>query len=120
MRVDTFDYEVRPESVAQRPLEARDAARLLVLPGSGDLTHAFVRDLPSLLPAGALVVLNDTRVVPARLVGRKAVSGGKAEVLLLRRLPGGSPETQRWQAMGRASKGLAEGCSIDCGRRRGL
>ncbi len=116
MRIDAFDYDVRPESVAQRPAGERDAARLLFLPCRGDLAHRFVRDLPSLLPAGALVVLNDTRVVPARLVGRKAETGGKVEVLLLRRKDHGEKtESQRWEAIGRASKGLPVGCSVDCG-----
>jgi S-adenosylmethionine:tRNA ribosyltransferase-isomerase len=117
MRVDTFDYEVRPESVAQRPAEERDSARLLVLPARDEPAHAFIRDLPSLLPSGALVVLNDTRVVPARLVGQKVASGGKVEILLLRRLDGegDGSRTQRWEAMGRASKGLAVACEIDCG-----
>ena len=116
MRVDTFDYEVRPDSVAQRPTAERDSARLLVLPAMGEPGDSFVRELPSFLPSGALVVLNDTRVVPARLVGRKVPSGGKAEVLLLRRRSGrGEAEPQRWEAIGKASKGLADGCVIDCG-----
>jgi len=115
MRVDTFDYEVRPDSVAQRPTAERDSARLLVLPAIGEPGDSFVRELPSFLPSGALVVLNDTRVVPARLVGRKVPSGGKAEVLLLRRRSGAEAERQRWEAIGKASKGLADGCVIDCG-----
>jgi len=115
MRVATFDYELRPDSIAQYPLSERDSARLLVLPARGERTHRLVRDLPELLPSGALIVLNDTRVIPARLVGRKVGSGGKAEVLLLRRLPTdeGDPG-QRWQAMGRASKGLPVGCILEC------
>jgi S-adenosylmethionine:tRNA ribosyltransferase-isomerase len=115
MRVDAFDYELRPESVAQSPLAERDAARLLVLPVEGPVEHAFVRDLPSLLPEGALIVLNDTRVIPARLLGHKVGSGGRAEVLLLRRLVEGDGEGATWEAVGRASKGLSPGTSIDCG-----
>jgi S-adenosylmethionine:tRNA ribosyltransferase-isomerase len=116
MRVDIFDYEVRPDSVAQRPATERDSARLLFLPAGGEPTDSRVRDLPSLLPAGALVVLNDTRVVPARLVGRKVPSGGRAEVLLLRRRTHAEQDgRQRWEAVGRASKGLSEGAVIDCG-----
>jgi len=70
MRVDTFDFELPPERIAQRPVEPRDAARLLrVTPDQiADLT---VRDLPSLLAPGDLLVFNDTRVVPARLIGRR-------------------------------------------------
>jgi S-adenosylmethionine:tRNA ribosyltransferase-isomerase len=115
MRIDAFEYDFSPSSVAQHPAPERDAARLLVLPAHGPIAHRTVRDLPSLLPAGALVVVNDTRVVPARLVGQKADSGGKAEIFLLKRVDGGDrPEVQRWRAMGRASKGLGDGCVVAC------
>jgi S-adenosylmethionine:tRNA ribosyltransferase-isomerase len=120
MRVETFDYELKPESIAQIPLEERDLARLLVLPRDGDAQHRAVRDLPSLLPSGAVVVLNDTRVIPARVVGTKEGSGGKAEVFLLRRLdraasePSAPLHAERWEAMGRASKGLPKGSVILC------
>jgi S-adenosylmethionine:tRNA ribosyltransferase-isomerase len=114
MRVDTFDYELRQDSIAQRPLSERDSARLLVLPAQGDPSHHIIRDLPALLPPGALLVLNDTRVIPARLLGHKLDSGGKVEVLLLRRLET-TGESQRWEAMGRASKGLPPGCIVVCG-----
>ncbi len=115
MRIDAFEYDVAPESVAQHPAGERDAARLLVLPVHGAPSHREVRDLPSLLPPRALVVVNDTRVVPARLVGHKADSGGKAEIFLLRRLDGGDASgVQRWRAMGRASKGLGKGCVVTC------
>lgn len=80
MRIDAFEYDFAPESVAQHPAPERDSAKLLVLPAKGAIAHRAVRDSPSLLPRGALVVLNDTRVVPARLVGHKAESGGKAEI----------------------------------------
>jgi S-adenosylmethionine:tRNA ribosyltransferase-isomerase len=115
MRVDTFDYELRADSIAQHPLAERDSARLLVLPREGELEHHTVRDLPSLLSPPTLIVLNDTRVLPARLVGRKTGSGGKAEIFLLQRVdPGDDPTVQRWTAMGRASKGLPDGCTIEC------
>jgi S-adenosylmethionine:tRNA ribosyltransferase-isomerase len=113
MRIDAFEYDFAPESVAQHPVRERDSAKLLVLPARGALAHGRVRDLPSLLPRGALIVLNDTRVVPARLVGRKVDSGGKAEIFLLKRLDRGeTPDVQRWKAMGRASKGIADACVI--------
>src|ERR1700733_3340131 len=115
MRIDAVEYDFSLESVAQHPAPERDAARLLVLPAQGAIAHLGVRDLPSLLPEGALVVVNDTRVVPARLVGQKVDSGGKAEIFLLKRLDAGDlPGVQRWQAMGRASKGLADGCVVAC------
>jgi S-adenosylmethionine:tRNA ribosyltransferase-isomerase len=78
-----YDFELPPERIAQQPLAERDAARLLVLSRKGDaLSHQMVRDLPALLEPGDLLVWNATRVLPARLRGRKA-SGGAAEALLL-------------------------------------
>jgi S-adenosylmethionine:tRNA ribosyltransferase-isomerase len=116
MQVRAFDYELKPESIAQTPLQERDSARLLVLPAHGEPEHRVVHDLPALLPSGALVVLNDTRVIPARLVGRKVGSGGKAEILLLKRLEASEGgRTERWEALGRASKGLPIGCRVECG-----
>src|SRR5580692_10230603 len=114
MRVETFDYELRPSSIAQHPSPERGAARLLVLPAEGGFLHRRVADLPRILPHRALIVLNDTRVVPARLVGRKTGTGGKTEILLLERLDSGDAPRQRWRAVGRASKGLAVGATIDC------
>ena len=70
MRVDAFDFELPPERIAQRPIEPRDAARLLRVSRDG-LADAQVRDLPGLLSPGDLLVFNDTRVVPARLIGRR-------------------------------------------------
>ncbi|MEN8181612.1 MAG: tRNA preQ1(34) S-adenosylmethionine ribosyltransferase-isomerase QueA [Myxococcota bacterium] len=78
-----YDFELPPERIAQHPLPERDLARLLVLPrGEGPLQHASVRDLGALLRPGDLLVVNESRVIPARLRGRKA-SGGAAEALLL-------------------------------------
>jgi S-adenosylmethionine:tRNA ribosyltransferase-isomerase len=114
MRVETFDYELGPESIAQRPLAERDSARMLVLGADGSLLHRGVRDLPELLPHGSLVVLNDTRVMATRLLGHKRDSGGKVEIFLLRRVSG-DDEKQRWEALGRASKGLPVGCTVVSG-----
>jgi S-adenosylmethionine:tRNA ribosyltransferase-isomerase len=81
--LDRLDYALPPERIAQEPCEPRDAARLLVLDRStGARRHAIVRDLPAWLRPGDLLVRNATRVLPARLRGRKA-SGGAAEALLL-------------------------------------
>lgn len=80
---DLYDYELPPELIAQRPLEDRAAARLLVVRRAGGLKHRHVRDLPDLLAPGDLVVVNDTRVLPARLVGRRAATGGRWEGLFL-------------------------------------
>ncbi|UCE88016.1 MAG: tRNA preQ1(34) S-adenosylmethionine ribosyltransferase-isomerase QueA [Deltaproteobacteria bacterium] len=83
MDLSEFDYALPRERIAQRPLDARDAARLLVLDRARDArTHSRVIDLPDWLAPGDLLVVNASRVVPARLRGRKA-SGGSAEALLL-------------------------------------
>ena len=70
MRVDAFDFELPPERIAQRPVEPRDAARLLRVTNDA-IADRQVRDLPDLLSPGDLLVFNDTRVVPARLIGRR-------------------------------------------------
>jgi len=107
--VDTaaFDYELPSELIAQHPLEPRDAARLLVDRGP-DRTpeHRGVRDLPDLLEPGDLLVVNDTRVLPARLHLRKE-TGGAVEVLLLERA--GDDVVQGWHALVRPSRKVAPG-----------
>src|SRR5258708_4783010 len=87
MRVDTFQYELPQELIAQRPAEDREGARLMhVSAETGEPEHLRVSELPNLLPAGTLVVVNDTRVIPARLHGRKRDTGGRVEVLLVKRV----------------------------------
>ncbi|MEI6239708.1 MAG: tRNA preQ1(34) S-adenosylmethionine ribosyltransferase-isomerase QueA [Planctomycetia bacterium] len=82
---DRYDYDLPPELIAQEALADRTAARLLVVHRSaGTLEHRSIRDLPDILTPGDLVVVNDTRVVPARLVGRRVATGGKWEGLFLR------------------------------------
>jgi S-adenosylmethionine:tRNA ribosyltransferase-isomerase len=88
MDLADFDYALPPDRIAQEPLPSRDAARLLVVGrASGTLRHAVMRDLPGLLSPGDLLVRNATRVLPARLRGRKP-TGGAVEALLLGPLPG--------------------------------
>jgi S-adenosylmethionine:tRNA ribosyltransferase-isomerase len=90
-----FDYDLPPERIAQRPLDRRDASRLLVLNrDSGRLEHRQFTDLPAYLRPGDVVVANDSRVIPARLFGRKAAGGGRVEILLIERLDG-----RRWRAL---------------------
>ena len=80
-----YDYELPQDLVAQEPLADRDAARLLVVDrGGGGVAHHGIRDLPRLLDPGDLLVVNDTRVVPARLIGRRERTGGRWEGLYLR------------------------------------
>jgi S-adenosylmethionine:tRNA ribosyltransferase-isomerase len=107
--VEEFDYQLPEELIAQEPLPERDASRLLVLPRrSGPVRHARVRDLPDLLRAGDVLVVNDARVIPARLHGRKEGTGGKVELLLVEPLAGGD-----WLALGQASKPLREGARVE-------
>lgn len=88
MKLSDFDYNLPKELIAQYPLKERDAARLLVLErASGEITHQVFRDLVDYFSAGDLVVLNNTRVLPSRLKGSRK-TGGKVEVLLLKRLRG--------------------------------
>jgi len=108
MRRADFYYDLPPELIAQAPLPERSASRLLACDGAtGELRDLGFRDLPSLLRAGDLLVLNDTRVLPARVLGRKP-SGGRVEILLERALGG-----QRFLAQARASKGIRPGSEID-------
>ena len=104
-----LDFDLPPERIAQTPLEPRDAARLLRLScASGALTHHVVRDLPELLRAGDLLVLNDTRVLRARLFGQKP-SGGRVEALLLREERGHARGADVWEALLKPSARLQIG-----------
>ncbi|MDQ6710724.1 MAG: tRNA preQ1(34) S-adenosylmethionine ribosyltransferase-isomerase QueA [Candidatus Dormibacteraeota bacterium] len=108
MQTTEFDYDLPVELIAQHPPAERDGARMLVLdPRQDRTTHAMVRDLPDLLASGDLLVLNDTRVLPARLRGMRE-GGGEAEVLLLR--PSGSDGL--WEALVRPGRRLGEGAEI--------
>ncbi len=103
MRSDELDYDLPPELIAQHPTERRDASRLLVYErATGAVRHRTVADLPDELD-GELVVVNDTKVVPARLRAKRA-TGGDAEVLLLEPLGAGV-----WEALARPSRRLRVG-----------
>jgi S-adenosylmethionine:tRNA ribosyltransferase-isomerase len=114
MRTSLFDFELPPERIALRPVSPRDAARLLaVRPGaSPDLEDRTIRDLPDLLSPGDALVINDTRVIPARLTGERVREGSTAEVetTLIRRI---GPE--RWQALAKPAKRLQPGDRIRFG-----
>jgi S-adenosylmethionine:tRNA ribosyltransferase-isomerase len=106
---DLYDYDLPPELIAQEPLADRTAARLLVVRrADGSLAHRHVRDLPELLRPGDLVVVNDTKVVPARLVGRREKTGGRWEGLFLR-VESAEPHRGSWlllaQTRGRPEAG---------------
>jgi len=116
-----LDYTLPPELVATRPADDPEGARLLVVDGErGRLEHAFIRDLPDRLPEGALVIVNDTRVLPARLLGRKVSSGGRVEIFLVRKIGPAEVEhggrtlpAERWRALGRSSKPFRDGVEIE-------
>ena len=98
MRLADFDYHLPPEYIAQTPVEPRDASRLMVLRrqavGGEIMNHTHFRNLGDYLHAGDVLVFNDTRVLPARLWARKAATGGRVELLLLKRR---APMT--WEAL---------------------
>jgi S-adenosylmethionine:tRNA ribosyltransferase-isomerase len=106
---DAYAYELPDELIAQEPLADRAAARLLVVNrAAGTLAHRSIRDLPGLIQPGDLVVVNDTKVVPARLIGRREQTGGRWEGLFLSRADGGA-EPGAWvvlaQTRGRPALG---------------
>jgi S-adenosylmethionine:tRNA ribosyltransferase-isomerase len=111
LRVDDFDYPLPPAAIAQVPAEPRDASRLLVLdrstssPGRPALAHRTFRELGEELRTGDLLVVNDSRVLPARLRAKRTTGGG-AEVLVLRALADGSGQ---WQGLVRPSRRIAVG-----------
>src|SRR5229473_5267010 len=108
MRTDLFDFELPPERIALRPLSPRDAARLLVVRpgGAPELDDKGVCDLPDLLNPGDALVVNDTKVIPARLMGRRIGRGADAriEATLTERIDG-----SRWRAFAKPGKKLAPG-----------
>jgi S-adenosylmethionine:tRNA ribosyltransferase-isomerase len=105
LRTADLDYHLPPELIAQAPLAKRDASRLLVLDRSrSDVIHATIRDLPKFLRPGDLLVANDSRVLPARLRAVKPETGGKVELLLLRREADGT-----WTALAKPSRRLRAG-----------
>ena len=108
-RTDLFDYELPEDLVAAVPAERRDESRLLVLDRrTGAIEHRRFRDLPDLLLEGDLLVLNDARVVPARLHAVRP-TGGAVEVLLVRRVGDGPDGERRWTAMVRSGGRLRPG-----------
>jgi S-adenosylmethionine:tRNA ribosyltransferase-isomerase len=110
VRTDELDYDLPDHRIAQRPLEPRDAARMLVDRGATRPPwDATVRDLPGELEAGDLLVVNDTRVLPARVAVRRG-SGGIGEVLLLHELGNGKPGW--WEALCRPSRKLEPGSEV--------
>lgn len=109
-RLSDFDYHLPPEQIAQHPLADRSASRLLVLDrASGDTRHLHFRDLPGLIPAGDVLVINTSRVIPARLHGKRE-AGNPAELLLVREREDGT-----WLAMGHPGGKLKPGRRVTFG-----
>lgn len=106
MRVDLFDFELPPRCIALRPARPRDSAQMLLVPGGGTLADCCVKDLPSLLREGDVLVFNDTRVIPAQLEGRRGVA--RIGVTLHKRI-----DLRRWQAFVRNGKRLHLGDLIE-------
>jgi len=108
MRVSDFDYRLPDELIAKQPLAEREGSRLLVL--GETIEDRMIRDLPQLVRPGDVWVVNDTRVIPARLLGQKD-SGGQVEILLLEPCQ----EANVWLARGKANKPLRPGTRVNIG-----
>jgi len=109
MFLNDFDYELPPELIAQHPAQRRDGSRLLCLDrAQGSLEESSIARIAGQFRPGDLLVLNDTRVIPARLFGRKE-TGGAVEIFLVRRLSGGS---EAWSCLVKASKSPGPGCRV--------
>lgn len=113
MKLEDFDYTLPEELIASRPLRERAASRLMVLARTGgEIEHRSFGDLPSYLRAGDHLVLNDTRVIPSRLLGRKE-TGGAVELFLVERLNSeGGSDGGLWRCMARPGKGLRPGARV--------
>jgi len=113
MRTSDFDYDLPPERIAQSPAEPRDRSRLLVLNrADGSMEHRHFSDIIDYLQAGDVLVLNDSRVIPARLFGHKVDGGGKVEFLLLNRA-GDSV----WESLVRPGRRIRQGTVVEIGAR---
>jgi len=111
MKTSAFDYDLPPELIAQTPLKQRDQSRMLVCDReSGALRHSFFVDFPDLLSPGDVLVLNRSRVIPARLLGTRREGGIPCEVLLLRRL-----DRDCWEALVRPGRRLKAGVQVEFG-----
>jgi S-adenosylmethionine:tRNA ribosyltransferase-isomerase len=107
MLLTDFDYELPEELIAQTPIEPRNFSRLMVLnPATQEISHEHFYDLQKFLSAGDTLIFNDTRVIPARLIGQKA-TGGHVEVFLLRRL-----DATNWETLVKPGRKVLEGAEI--------
>jgi S-adenosylmethionine:tRNA ribosyltransferase-isomerase len=113
MRIEDFDYELPEELIAQTPLDQRDSCRLMVLDrASGTIEHRHFYDILDYLDPGDCLVLNDSRVIPARLYGIKEGTGAHIELLLIKRIEG-----DKWECLMKPGKRLHEGDTVILGGR---
>ena len=107
MLLSDFDYDLPEELIAQRPIEPRNFSRLMILnPSRQTIDHEKFFDLRKFLTAGDTLIFNDTRVIPARLIGHKS-TGARAEIFLLRRL-----DATTWESLVKPGRKIAEGAEI--------
>jgi S-adenosylmethionine:tRNA ribosyltransferase-isomerase len=110
MDVQEFDFDLPVDLIAQEPSTERDRARLLCMDrATGQIEHRSISDLPNLLDPGDVLVLNDTRVFPARLLGRRVPSGGRVECLLIGRVP---ESADHWAALVHPGQRLGPGAQL--------
>ena len=108
MKLSDFDYELPEELIAQTPISKRDTSRLMILDkNTGDITHKRFHDIIHELNKGDVLVLNDTKVIPARLIGTKEETGAVIELLLLKDLG-----ENVWECLSRPAKRLKEGTIV--------
>ncbi len=108
MELKEFDYHLPPELIAQEPLPVRDESRLMVLERSkGTILHRYFRDITGYLPSDSLLVMNNSKVIPARLFCRKDKTGGNVEVLLTRQTA-----PMQWEGLVRPGRRVQPGCRL--------
>lgn len=111
MELSEFDFYLPQELIAQHPVEPRDSSRLMVIHrAQGEIEHHIFHELPNLLQAGDVLIVNNTRVIPARLIGEKEETGAHIECLLLKRL-----ERDVWEVLVKPGKRLREGQKVSFG-----
>ena len=107
MLLTDFDYNLPEELIAQTPIEPRNFSRLMVLnPATQEILHEHFYDLQKFLTAGDALIFNDTRVIPARLIGSK-ITGGRVEIFLLRRI-----DSVMWETLVKPGRKVLEGTEI--------
>jgi len=111
MNINEFDYELPKELIAQTPLEKRDDSRLLIMDKkTGELKHEVFYNIINYLQKGDVLVLNDTKVIPARIIGVKEETGAVIEILLLKELG-----EDKWEVLSKPQKRLKPGTIVSFG-----